>query len=400
LRFSLVAGARAAVSLSVLTLTLSACNSSTSSTTPATLPGNAYPTTTKIAVPNVPNASWFDISWVDPAASQYYLADRANAGVTVINTKTKTYVSTAGSKQFTGQSIGGAANTGGPNGILSIGGGIVFAGDGNSTLKVVNVNTGAVLASIPTVNPCTTNPCQGVSLTPLAGNQCGTPATPTSGTANLRADELAYDPADNIILIINDVSCPAFGTFVSAAAPYTVLGSIAFLTATAGAEQPTWDPTQKKFLMALPATIANPGGEIDVIDPKTFSTTGVFAQPNMCNGNGTALGKSENLFVGCTVGPLVIMNATNGATIASFPPYTGCDQVWFNPVANRFYAACSNFPTAANPYSPVAVVIDATFNSLVTVIATGTGAHSIAVDSTDDTIYIPLRGSGVSTFGH
>ena len=33
----------------------------------------------------------FDISWVNPARGEYYLSDRSNAGVDVINTRTLTF---------------------------------------------------------------------------------------------------------------------------------------------------------------------------------------------------------------------------------------------------------------------------------------------------------------------
>ena len=380
-------------------LALAGCSSSSSSPPAPTSTANAvYPTFATITVPNVSATSAtfsFDIGWVDPVAKQYYLADRTNNGVSVFNTTTQTYVSTAGQGAFTGLGIGSppAANTGGPNGVLSIGGGILFAGDGNSTTKVLNATTGAVLANIPMVNPVVTAQPQ------LAGTQCNKTGTPTVGAGNLRADELAYDPVDNEVLMINDASCPAFGTFISTIAPYPVLGTVVFPTATAGAEQPTWDPGQSKFLMALPATIANPGGELDLIDPKTFAITAKFGEPNGCQANGTALGPSEQVFLGCSnvTGPLVIMNATNGATVATFGGIGGCDEVWYNPTAKRFYGACSN-----NTFGPLVAVIDATTNKMVTTLPATTGAHSVAVDPAVDRIYVPQRATpnfGITTFG-
>src|SRR5258708_934980 len=44
----------------------------------------------------------FDIGWVDPAQSQYYIADRLNNGVTVLNTRTGGFLRTAGAGAFTG----------------------------------------------------------------------------------------------------------------------------------------------------------------------------------------------------------------------------------------------------------------------------------------------------------
>ena len=59
---------------------------------PCTGPG--APTTaqteclTAVQIPGNPLRS-FDISWVNPDVSEYYLADRSNAGIDIINTKKK-----------------------------------------------------------------------------------------------------------------------------------------------------------------------------------------------------------------------------------------------------------------------------------------------------------------------
>ena len=389
-------------------LGLAACNgSSSSSPNPASTANAAYPVSSTLSIPGVNTAAGFsfDIGFVDPAANQYYLADRTTKGIDVVNTTTQTYVSTAGAGSFVGVSTCTTkgqvpSNCGGPNGVLSIGGGILFAGDGNSQVKVLNATSGAVLQTITTVNPV-------VSAQPLlAGTQCNSAGTPTAGTAvgptstgNGRDDEMAYDPTDHEVLVINDVACPAFGTFISSVAPYNVINTVVFPTATAGAEQPTWDPGQSKFIMALPATIANPGGEIDLIDPHSFAITARFAEPNSCAAAGTALGPNEHVFLGCgnINGPLVIMNATNGATVATDPPTGGCDEVWYNPTKNSFYAACSN-----NVFGPLITVVDASSNTTVTTIPIAAAAHSIAVDPSVDRIYSP-QGTpvfGIVTYGH
>ncbi len=44
-----------------------------------------------IAVPGNPLAA-YDISWVDQATQMYYLADRSNAGVDIINARNNTFV--------------------------------------------------------------------------------------------------------------------------------------------------------------------------------------------------------------------------------------------------------------------------------------------------------------------
>ena len=60
----------------------------------------------------------FDISWVDQATQLYYLADRSNAVIDVVDTKTDTFVKqiAGGFKGFTGNN-----DTSGPNGVVVIG---------------------------------------------------------------------------------------------------------------------------------------------------------------------------------------------------------------------------------------------------------------------------------------
>jgi hypothetical protein len=334
----------------------------------------------------------FDIGFVDPAQSQYYIADRNNNGVTVLDTRSGGFLRTAGAGAFTGFKPNGQpgnvpATNGGPNGVVSVGNGIVFAGDGNSTMKIVNANTGALLGNVTANNPYTGAPLPAT---------CGGTGAPTTGLANQRMDEMAFDPADGIVLGINDASCPPFGTFFSTTAPYNVVGQVTFLTANGGAEQPTWDPGQGLFIMALPSTIANPNGEIDLISPKTFSIVKAVGLTVPCNPNGTALGKNETLFLGCSgTGNVLTVSATNPATVINnITGHGGCDEVYYNPTADRFYAACSN-----DKPSPDALVVSGT-GTLITVIPTGTGQHSIAVDPVQDHIFVPTQTAGIAIYGH
>jgi hypothetical protein len=381
-------------------LAFAGCNASSNVPTTGPVQAIVYPTSyqqdASIAVPGVPSSSGtfsFDIGFVDNAAGQYYLADRNTAGVDVINTATLQYVSTAGKGQFTGFGTpgpGGSPSTnGGPNGVLSIGGGILFAGDGNSTLKVLNANSGAVLATVPAVNPYAGPPLPGICAPNSAGvNAAGIPST---GAGNQRVDEMDYDPTDNLVLAINGAACPAFGTFFSASAPYAAVGTVVFPTANNGGEQPRWDPAQGKFLVAIPSTTANPGGEIDVIDPKSFAISNVLPLQN-CQPNGAALGKNENLFLGCSVGNLQLVSATSGAVLATVNGQGGADEVYYNAASDRFYAA-----DIAPPGPGTLVITDSKGNLITTESTTGV-AHSVAADQMDH-VYVPEK-SSIVVYGH
>lgn len=62
----------------------------------------------------------FDISWVDPALHMYFLADRSNKSVGVVDTRTKdiTQIIPTGADAFVG--FTGNNDTSGPNGVLTV----------------------------------------------------------------------------------------------------------------------------------------------------------------------------------------------------------------------------------------------------------------------------------------
>src|SRR5262249_9375126 len=196
----------------------------------------AAPTRLVVAIPDVnPAVSTtvtpsFDISWLDPTTHLYYLADRSNAGVDVIDALSGTFIGRI--PGFMGARPAGPGGQGrsGPNGIVVIQPrNQLWAGDGDSTVKVVNLATGSVVNTIST------------------GGQ-------------FRADELAWDATDDILVIVNDAEAPPFLTFISTATQ-TILGQLQVPDATDGVEQPPWSPNTDPFYCAVPGQTTNPRGE-------------------------------------------------------------------------------------------------------------------------------------------
>src|SRR5262245_59015050 len=145
----------------------------------------------------------FDISWVDAVAGRYYLTDRGTKSVDVIDTKHVRYLYSIGLDEA-GNGVVAIPN---PHDDLADDpetAGELWVGDNASNVEVIDLKTRVRVASIP-----------------------------TGGVA--RADELAYDPLDHIVLIANDreTTCvmgactgPApFITFISVESR-TVLGQI------------------------------------------------------------------------------------------------------------------------------------------------------------------------------
>jgi hypothetical protein len=296
----------------------------------------------------------FDISFVDQSDGTYYLADRFNFAVDALFAESisKQIFPNNGHAPFAGftpcaMQPAGANDCAGPNGVVAAFP-LLFVTDAPSRVLSFNLLT----------NPPTTIS----EVTTLAGE-------PT------RADELAYDPKDRLILAINNASKPPFGTLiqVDGVGNLSVLRNI-FLDAAHGvdarngAEQPVWDPGTQKFYLSIPQIGPNPtvGGVIRISITGTVEKT--YTIP-FCSPAGLALGPNENLLVGCntiwatdgtlwtgnadrntqTAAPqLVILNAVTGFIEANVAGAGVGDEVWFNAGDNHYYAAASGSNLAPN----------------------------------------------------
>src|SRR5467141_3932418 len=94
----------------------------------------------------------YDISWVNPHRAEYYLADRSNASIDIIDTHHRTFKRFLGQGLFVGIKLNaaGAVNNdiSGPDGVVTHGR-WVYAGDGDSTLKVFDLDGPNALAQPP-----------------------------------------------------------------------------------------------------------------------------------------------------------------------------------------------------------------------------------------------------------
>ncbi len=322
-------------------------------------------TQTATIVPPGGLVAGFDISWVDSANQRYYLADRGatpkagaknTARIVVIDTQKNQYLysipSSSAETGFTGPSPAGApCNQGGPDGVVAIPQlNQLYVGDGDSTVKVVDLGAKAIVATIST------------------GGKC-------------RADELAYDPLDHIVMIGNPNDSPPFLTFISTDTQ-SVLGQIVYPATQSGLEQPVWNPQTYRFNLSVPATGVNLGS-VDEIDPIAMQITNSFkitASPA-----GLALGPNERVM---TSGGIAI-DGRAGSVLAiitgSGGPISG-DEIWYNPGDNNYYFGAVNV-----------AVVNAETNQFIGYI-TGAGGHSIAVDSNNNNIYVPVTGAGIKVF--
>lgn len=280
-----------------------------------------------IAIPGNPLVS-SDIAWVDSGTKRFYLSDRSNLGIDIVDAENDVYVGRV--TGFAGPNNGASPppNGQGPNGVVVTPNKQVWAGDGNSTVQVADVD------------PDSSNYLKIIHTISTAIPECGFHCD--------RADEIGYDPADHIILVANnqpltDASTKPptrgapYATFISADS-YQVLGHVTFEGAT-GLEQPLWVPEQRRFFLTVPGYRDGGGSnagfaEIAVINPKTMKVEKSL-KPGNCHASGEALGPAQHVLVTCG-GPLVL-SAAGGNIISTITQIGGGDEDWYNPGDGRFY---------------------------------------------------------------
>jgi hypothetical protein len=380
---------------------------------PCTGPG--APTTTQtrcltaVPIPGHPLRS-FDISWVDPDRAEMYFADRSNAGISIIDTHSLTWKRTIGG--FVGVVLNGSGavnnNLSGPDGVTSHGRWL-YAGDGDSTLKVIDLNAPNASALKQTVS--------------------------TGGTTRL--DEMALTSDGKLLIAANNAEDPPFATLFHANGDGAVsnvtkiskiIGDPTIIPTGAGLsmEQPAWDPKTRRFYVSIPIIANNPtgcdpttltgptacDGGLAVIDPTqvtgaTFTlhafdpTTNTGILPlHACGPNGATVGPHDNLLLGCNPGnngndtTTLVINAKT-KNYANIGGITGADEVWFNSGDRRYYLGASKnckvagtpCPTAANQ-AAVLGVIDST-SVLIETIPQSSNSHSVAADSKRNRIFVP-----------
>jgi hypothetical protein len=249
----------------------------------------------------------FDISWVDQPNRLYFLADRSNKVVDVVDTTANILVAQlapgtgfaplAGFTACVPSTGHGANDCAGPNGVATLGQ-CLFVTDAPSRVVSFNFVTGATISSVK-----------------------------TDPTDNTRADELAVDPRDSLILAINNAASPPYGTFVKfdpktcvLTPPNPATDRVTFNTAggvnaTNGAEQPLWDPVTKKFYVSIPQIGAAPeNGGVVRIDPITKTIDNTYGIM-FCSPAGLTKGPKNDALVGCNT----VFNTAGGLWTATDP---------------------------------------------------------------------------------
>ena len=351
-----------------------------------------------VVVPGITAGSSFSFDLGMVLNGKYYLTDRNNKAIDVVDvfTLALTQIKGSGATAFAGcaptaNCVGANNGLSGPDGINAITGtNLLFVGDVNA-VRVVDATSNTVVGNI------------------------------AIAAGGFRADEGCFDADHGLYMIsIPDADQP-FAVFINTSTQ-TIVATVNWVdtngSPAGGNEQCQYDHGTQTFIVNNDATLANPHGELDVIPASSItalppgSKVGFLSLAGLkrfplgnCDPTGLALGPGTDAIVECRPGDkgvaltTLIVNRTTGAVLATVP-FGGGDQVAYDARTNRYYVAGSRWHAsgvndqgggcaAANPCTPMLGVIDASTRALVAKYDTGNNAHSVAVDPNNGEVFVP-----------
>jgi hypothetical protein len=307
----------------------------------------------------------------------YYLSDRTNGGVQVISLANDSQTTIIGG--FTTTIVNGTVvkTESGPNGLTVIPDrNELYATDAHGIVRVIDLFSLKVVANIS-----------------IGGIK--------------RADESGYDPTTSTVIVSNGDDATPFVAIVNATTQ-TVLGKIMFPNAT-GLEQPTINPADSKFYVAVDSNPAYPGGAIavlDLSDPSNYSVSSYIPLSD-CIPGGIVFGTTNQLFVSCSGSQFstfgfeasYIIDVTTGDVKANISGVSGVDQVAYSPATTYFYATAYQDETSSGSPSPYLFVIAANGTIVQKIVTDNVTAHSVAVEAGTGTLVVPVKSKGVLVYG-
>jgi len=359
--------------------------------------------TVKSIIPVPGGLTSFDIAFVDANVHTLVLADRTNKSIDVVNTNSNTLIHQyTATPPFAGV-VASPGNASGPNGVLIVDQREIWATDAPvqstcsgtpivcttpSSIKVINLKSGAMIANIPN---------GGVR----------------------RADELCEDVRHEIVLVANDDPIDNFLTFVDTET-YKVIGTTHKLDGTDpnfkitlspmpagttnvaadGIEQCKFNPRTGSYYLAVPATkvttgtgtVPGPGVVLKISKSAPFHIEQTFTIPAAtgCTGpQGLAIGPDHQIQLGCAGANSVIIDDRTGAIILNQTGEGGADEVWYNPGDNSYFIARSSAGKLGVTDSGPSPRQDADVTTTI-------GSHVVAADMVTDQIYVPVRANTVA----
>jgi DNA-binding beta-propeller fold protein YncE len=288
---------------------------------------------------------------IDPATGLGYLADKTNKSVVVFDTKTDKFVSRI--PGFMGRTKDG--DLAGPNGVTVVKG-EVWASDGDSTIKLIDIKTGKVTETIST-----------------GGKK--------------RANGLAYAENIGVVIVANSNDDPPYLSFISTEPGHKILAKIAIPESGENLERSVYHEPSGMFYTAIPVSKADPTkGLMAQTDPKTGKL--VKLHELGCHPHSLSLASDATIFLGCSSvhgpnpkpgGDMAIFDIASGKVESYLEGYGGNGGSTTNPNIGHYYHSSSG---------GMLIVVDTKTKQGLQKIPTSNGARSAAVNLDTNRLYL------------
>jgi DNA-binding beta-propeller fold protein YncE len=303
-----------------------------------------------IPIPGEP-INQFGVLAIDQASGLAYLADKDNKGVVVFDTKTEKYVSRIGG--FVGMTKSG--NTSGPNGVLIVGGEL-WVSDGDSTIKVVDPKSGTLKTSIA-----------------------------TGGSA--RANAMAFDPSNKVVIVANSNDEPPFLNLISTEPGNKLVSKIAIAESAENIERSAYHAPSGAFFTVIPVQRADKAkGLIAQTDPRSGKPK--LYEIERCHPHSLSIVSDQTIFMGCSSahgpspkpgGDLAIFDIASGRVESYGAGLGGNGGSAVNPKIGHYYHSASHGEL---------IVVDIKTRQPVQKVPTWNGARSLDVSLANNRVYV------------
>jgi len=305
----------------------------------------------------------FSTGFVDENTGLYFWTDRSNKSLNVIDTNTDQFLMRV--PGFAGVQKSGDLN--GPNGVVTVNNSSeAWVTDGDSTVKIIDMKSRQIVATIST-----------------GGKK--------------RANEMAYDPDHQVVIVTNPNDEPPFLTLISANPGHEIIGKIMLPEATEAIERTVYYAPRGTFYVNIPVLQHEPKkGALAEVDPRGAKIVAMHPIEN-CNPHSISLAAGSLMFIGCAAGAkdthldkaqMAVFDAQSGKVTAYIEGIGGAGQTAANTNVGQYYVAANN-----SPGGPMFGVIDAKTNTLIQKMPTWTGSHSVAASRRNNHVYLPTRGN-------
>jgi len=306
-----------------------------------------------IAIPGEPINAFGAVA-IDQTSGLGYLADKDNKGVVVFDTKTDKYV--ARITGFVGLTKDGDAS--GPNGLLVLDGRAeLWVSDGDSTIKVVDLKTGKITATIAT-------------------------------GGKLRANGMAFDSKNRVVIVANSNDEPTFLSLISTEPGYKILAKIPVEQSAENLERSAYHAPSGMLYTAIPVLRTDRSkGLLAQTDASTGKLVKLH-ELDRCHPHSLQIVSPSTIFLGCSSahgparkpgGDMAVFDIPSG-TIANYGADMGGNGgSALNSGIGQYYHATTNAALK---------VVDVKTAKLVQDIRTSRGARSVGVSFANNRLYL------------